>query len=200
MRRRDGVGLVGQPCSRLRVAGAGDQQPHQPDGGLHLPTRQRIVECAQAIVQRPALTGQKVCEACGGDARGVELGRNRPRVLDVELTLPELFVDAVVVGTDALGAGRPQKADVRNRAVEDLARPADHQPASRGLAAAVHVGVTDAAPLMRVALADDVTPRVVEASMKGLGQAIGAAAGVPSGPVVRVARGNTVTVVPVGAR
>src|SRR3954451_12001118 len=37
-------------------------------------------------------------------------------------------------------------------------------------------------------------------AMKGLGQAIGAAAGVPSGPVVRVARGNTVTVVPVGAR
>jgi pilus assembly protein CpaB len=37
-------------------------------------------------------------------------------------------------------------------------------------------------------------------AVKGLGQAIGAAAGVPSGPVVRVARGNTVTVVPVGAR
>jgi pilus assembly protein CpaB len=37
-------------------------------------------------------------------------------------------------------------------------------------------------------------------AMKGLGQALGAAAGVPSGPVVRVARGNTVTVVPVGAR
>jgi pilus assembly protein CpaB len=32
---------------------------------------------------------------------------------------------------------------------------------------------------------------------KGLGQALG---GVPSGPVVRVARGNNVTVVPVGAR
>src|SRR5437763_15629137 len=37
-------------------------------------------------------------------------------------------------------------------------------------------------------------------AMKGLGQARGAAAGVPSGPVVRVARGNSVTVVPVGAR
>lgn len=37
-------------------------------------------------------------------------------------------------------------------------------------------------------------------AMKGLGQAIGQAAGMPSGPVVRVARGNTVTVVPVGAR
>ncbi len=37
-------------------------------------------------------------------------------------------------------------------------------------------------------------------AMKGLGQALGQAAGVPSGPVVRVARGNTVTVVPVGAR
>jgi pilus assembly protein CpaB len=37
-------------------------------------------------------------------------------------------------------------------------------------------------------------------AMKGLGQALGAAAGAPSGPVVRVARGNTVTVVPVGAR
>ena len=37
-------------------------------------------------------------------------------------------------------------------------------------------------------------------AVKGLGQAIGAAAGVPSGPVVRVARGNSVTVVPVGAR
>jgi pilus assembly protein CpaB len=36
--------------------------------------------------------------------------------------------------------------------------------------------------------------------VKGLGQALGAAAGVPTGPVVRVARGNTVTVVPVGAR
>jgi pilus assembly protein CpaB len=35
---------------------------------------------------------------------------------------------------------------------------------------------------------------------KGIGQAIGQAMGVPSGPVVRVARGNTVTVVPVGAR
>jgi pilus assembly protein CpaB len=35
---------------------------------------------------------------------------------------------------------------------------------------------------------------------KGLGQALGAAAGIPSGPVVRIARGNTVTVVPVGAR
>src|SRR3954447_10700155 len=33
-------------------------------------------------------------------------------------------------------------------------------------------------------------------AMKGLGQALG----VPSGPVVRVARGNSVTVVPVGAR
>ena len=32
---------------------------------------------------------------------------------------------------------------------------------------------------------------------KGLGQAL---AGTPSGPVVRVARGNNVTVVPVGAR
>jgi len=40
----------------------------------------------------------------------------------------------------------------------------------------------------------------VAQAMKGLGQAIGAAAGVPSGPVVRVARGNSVTVVPVGAR
>jgi len=37
-------------------------------------------------------------------------------------------------------------------------------------------------------------------AVKGLGQALGAAAGVPTGPVVRVARGNTVTVVPVGAR
>jgi len=37
-------------------------------------------------------------------------------------------------------------------------------------------------------------------AMKGLGQAIGAAAGVPQGPVVRIARGNSVTVVPVGAR
>src|SRR3954451_7940078 len=35
---------------------------------------------------------------------------------------------------------------------------------------------------------------------KGLGQALAGAAGAPSGPVVRVARGNTVTVVPVGAR
>jgi pilus assembly protein CpaB len=37
-------------------------------------------------------------------------------------------------------------------------------------------------------------------AMKGLGQALGAAAGVPQGPVVRIARGNNVTVVPVGAR
>jgi pilus assembly protein CpaB len=37
-------------------------------------------------------------------------------------------------------------------------------------------------------------------AVKGLGQALGQALGVPSGPVVRVARGNTVTVVPVGAR
>src|SRR4051794_13865678 len=37
-------------------------------------------------------------------------------------------------------------------------------------------------------------------AMKGMGQALGQALGVPSGPVVRVARGNTVTVVPVGAR
>jgi len=37
-------------------------------------------------------------------------------------------------------------------------------------------------------------------AVKGLGQALGQAAGMPSGPVVRVARGNTVTVVPVGAR
>ena len=37
-------------------------------------------------------------------------------------------------------------------------------------------------------------------AVKGLGQALGAAMGVPQGPVVRVARGNTVTVVPVGAR
>jgi pilus assembly protein CpaB len=37
---------------------------------------------------------------------------------------------------------------------------------------------------------------------KGLGQAMGGAgaAPVPTGPVVRVARGNSVTVVPVGAR
>jgi len=36
---------------------------------------------------------------------------------------------------------------------------------------------------------------------KGLGQALGGqGAGDVSGPVVRVARGNTVTVVPVGAR
>ena len=35
---------------------------------------------------------------------------------------------------------------------------------------------------------------------KALGQAVGAALGVPQGPVVRVARGNSVTVVPVGAR
>jgi pilus assembly protein CpaB len=35
---------------------------------------------------------------------------------------------------------------------------------------------------------------------KGLGQAIAGQGGVPSGPVVRVARGNNVTVVPVGAR
>jgi pilus assembly protein CpaB len=37
-------------------------------------------------------------------------------------------------------------------------------------------------------------------AVKGLGQALGQALGAPSGPVVRVARGNTVTVVPVGAR
>jgi len=35
---------------------------------------------------------------------------------------------------------------------------------------------------------------------KSLGQALGQGAGMPSGPVVRIARGNTVTVVPVGAR
>ena len=35
---------------------------------------------------------------------------------------------------------------------------------------------------------------------KGMGQALGQAAAAPSGPVVRVARGNNVTVVPVGAR
>ena len=35
---------------------------------------------------------------------------------------------------------------------------------------------------------------------RAMGQAIGQALGVPSGPVVRVARGNNVTVVPVGAR
>jgi pilus assembly protein CpaB len=35
---------------------------------------------------------------------------------------------------------------------------------------------------------------------KAIGQAIGQALGVPQGPVVRVARGNSVTVVPVGAR
>ena len=35
---------------------------------------------------------------------------------------------------------------------------------------------------------------------KALGQAVGAALGVPQGPVVRIARGNNVTVVPVGAR
>jgi len=37
-------------------------------------------------------------------------------------------------------------------------------------------------------------------AVKGRGQALGAAMGVPQGPVVRVARGNSVTVVPVGAR
>lgn len=37
-------------------------------------------------------------------------------------------------------------------------------------------------------------------AIKGIGQALGQAMGVPSGPVVRVARGNNVTVVPVGAR
>ena len=42
--------------------------------------------------------------------------------------------------------------------------------------------------------------QAAQAMAKGLGQALGAAAGMPSGPVVRVARGNTVTVVPVGAR
>jgi pilus assembly protein CpaB len=42
--------------------------------------------------------------------------------------------------------------------------------------------------------------QAAQALAKGIGQALGAAAGVPSGPVVRVARGNTVTVVPVGAR
>ena len=35
---------------------------------------------------------------------------------------------------------------------------------------------------------------------KGLGNALGGKAAVPTGPVVRVARGNEVTVVPVGAR
>jgi pilus assembly protein CpaB len=35
---------------------------------------------------------------------------------------------------------------------------------------------------------------------KALGQAVGAALGVPQGPVVRIASGNNVTVVPVGAR
>jgi pilus assembly protein CpaB len=35
---------------------------------------------------------------------------------------------------------------------------------------------------------------------KGLGQALGASGAVPTGPTVRVARGNNVTVVPVGAR
>ncbi|NUR45826.1 MAG: Flp pilus assembly protein CpaB [Sphingomonas sp.] len=37
-------------------------------------------------------------------------------------------------------------------------------------------------------------------AMKGFGQALGQAMGVSQGPVVRVARGNNVTVVPVGAR
>ena len=41
--------------------------------------------------------------------------------------------------------------------------------------------------------------KVAQAS-KAMGQALGAALGVPQGPVVRVARGNNVTVVPVGAR
>jgi pilus assembly protein CpaB len=35
---------------------------------------------------------------------------------------------------------------------------------------------------------------------KGIAQAIGGPAAAPTGPVVRVARGNDVTVVPVGAR
>ena len=37
-------------------------------------------------------------------------------------------------------------------------------------------------------------------AMKGFGQALGQAMGAPQGPVVRVARGNNVTVVPVGGR
>lgn len=46
----------------------------------------------------------------------------------------------------------------------------------------------------------DKMAQAMSALGKGMGQAIGQAAAAPSGPVVRVARGNNVTVVPVGAR
>ncbi len=50
------------------------------------------------------------------------------------------------------------------------------------------------------ARAEDKADQIAKA-MAGLGKGLGqAAAGVPSGPVVRIARGNEITVVPVGAR
>ena len=64
----------------------------------------------------------------------------------------------MVVGPEVAVVLGVQHADVAQRRVEDVARPADRQPAARGLAAAVHVAVFDAPPLVGVApLADDLS-------------------------------------------
>ena len=57
---------------------------------------------------------------------------------------------------------RVEETDVGDRAVEDLSRAAQHEAAALGLAAAVHVGVAHAPPLVRVALVDAEVAFVVE--------------------------------------
>src|SRR4029077_14684249 len=98
-----------------------------------------------------------------GTSFGQDGGDDR-RLLDVEFALPEALENDVVVAPQhrlALPLGVKQ-TDERELRVPHLLRAADHEAAFPSLAAAIHIAVFDAPPLMRRALLLDDPAGVVD--------------------------------------
>ena len=144
------------PRRGARGCGGGARGPsrgRRPPGGSSARRRRRRPRprrgCA-ARRRRPSVSAK------AGEARGVgaafgEEHHQGGGALEVELALPEQLEGAVVVGAEDAVVLRVEHADVGELGVEDLARAADGEAAQVGLAAAVHVAVLDAPPLVRVA-------------------------------------------------
>src|SRR5579859_3613464 len=93
------------------------------------------------------------CEGGTVGAGFVQDGGKGRDILDVEFAFPEALEDCIVVSSEYPGAGATgvQHAGGGERRIPDLLWAADDQAAFARLAAAIHVAVADAAPLMGVA-------------------------------------------------
>src|SRR5882724_7452422 len=130
--RGSGKRILGRASARKRVnsfAYSFDSLAAPKDLGAdevarHAEDALRLGFGSNPIVLPPTIAREIVGEALGADARAFQHALDRRRAFDVELASPEPLEDRVVIAPRLTRALRPEKPDVRNRAVEDLSRAA----------------------------------------------------------------------------